>query len=86
MIKANTTRKTLKWMTTCETFIAVFDMQYLQVQVGSKKLQQFGSGACILHNYLIYFYQLLCFQELSMTESHSQNSALNSIVKHLQIA
>ena len=64
-------------------FIAVFDMEYLQVQVGSKMfLQQFGSGVHILHNYQIYFDQLLCFQEISMTE----NSALNSTAKPLRIA
>ena len=63
------------------SFIAVFDMQYLQAQVGSKTfLQQFGSGFRVLHNYQIYFDQLLCFQERSMTESHGQNSASSSTV------
>ena len=69
-------------------FVAVFDMQYLQVQVGSKKfLQQFrsGVGVCILDNYQIYFDKLVCFQEISMTEPHGQNSALNSTIKPLQI-
>ena len=57
-------------------------MQYFQVQVGSKELlQQFGSGVRILHNYKIYFDQLLCFQEISMTESLGQNSVLNSTDK-----
>ena len=63
-------------------FIAILDMQYLQVQVGAKKfLPQFGLGVGILHNYQIYFDQLLCFQEISMTESYGQNSALNGRVK-----
>ena len=44
------------------TFIAVFDMQYLKVQVGSKKfLQQFGSGVRIVHSYQIYLNKLVCF-------------------------
>ena len=30
--------------------------------------------------------QLLCFQEIPMTESHGQDSALNSAVKPLRIA
>ena len=55
-------------------FIAVFDKQYLQRQVGSKTiLQQLGLGAYILHNYQIYFDQLLCFQEISVTESQKSN-------------
>ena len=68
-------------------FIAVFGEEYLQVQVGLKTfLQQFGSGVHILHNYQIHFDQLLCFQEIPVTESHGQNSALNSTVKPLRIA
>ena len=68
-------------------FIAVFNIKYFQVQVGSKIfLQQLHSGVSILLNYQILFDQLLCFQEISMTESQSQNSALNSAVKPLQIA
>ena len=62
-------------------------MQYLQVQLGSETfLQQFGSGVRIFHNYQLYFDQLLCFQEISMTESHGQNYALHSTVKPLRIA
>ena len=57
-------------------------MQYLHVQV---VLQQFGSGVRILPNHQIYFDQLLCFQEMSMNESHGQNSALNSAVKPLRL-
>ena len=38
------------------------------------------------YNYQIYFDWLLCFQEISMTESLSQNSALNSMIKPLWIA
>ena len=60
-------------------------MQYLQV--GSKPfLQQFGSGVQILCSFQIYFDELLCSQETSMTESHGQNSALNSMIKPLLIA
>ena len=67
-------------------FKAVFDLKYLKVQVGSKKfLKQFGLGVRILHNYQIYFDHLLCFQEISMTESNGQNSALNSTVKPWRI-
>ena len=55
-------------------------MHYLQV--GSKTfLQQFGSGVRILQSYQIYFDQLPYLQEISMTESHGQNSAFNSTVK-----
>ena len=54
-------------------------MQYLQIQVGPKTfLQQFGSGARLLHNYHLYFDQLLCFQEILMTEYHGQNTVLGS--------
>ena len=35
----------------------------------------------IPQNYQMYFDQLFCFQEISMTESHGQNSALNSKVQ-----
>ena len=68
-------------------FIAVFDMQYLQVQVVTKTfLQELDSGVRIFHNYQTYFDQLLCFQEISMTESHGQNCAMNFAVKPLRIA
>ena len=43
--------------------------------------QMLGSGVRILYHYQIYFRQLLCFQEISVTESHGQNSTLNSAVK-----
>ena len=49
-------------------------------------VQQFGSGVHILHNYQIYFDQLLCFQEILVTKFHGINAALNSMVKPLWIA
>ena len=48
--------------------------------------QQFKSGVGNPHCYQIFFDQLLCFQEISVTESHGPNSALNSSVNPLQIA
>ena len=51
-----------------------------------KDIPATGSGDRIIHNYQIYFDQLLCFQEISMTESHGQNSALNFTVKLFHIA
>ena len=49
-------------------------------------LLQFGSNIRITYNFQIYFDQLLCFEEISMTESHGWNSTLNSTVKPLQTA
>ena len=43
-------------------FIAVFDMHYLQVQVGSKTfLEQSGTFVRIFHNYQIYFDKIALF-------------------------
>ena len=56
------------------------------VPVGSTTfLQQFGSGVRVLNNYQIHFDQLFCFQEISMTESHGQKSAMNSTIKPLSM-
>ena len=60
-------------------FIAIFNMQYLQVHVGSKTcLQQFVSGVRILDNYQIYL--ISCFDSRNINDN-LKNKTLHQILQ-----